>query len=42
MLKVLEQMQQINANLSALNQLRGAQHVSNDGQIFNRTTTTGQ
>lgn len=42
MLKVLEQMQQINAQLSALNQLRGAQHISSDGQLYSRTTSTGQ
>ncbi len=39
MLKILEQVQQLNANLAAQNQLRGAVQISNDGQIFNRTTT---
>ncbi len=37
MLKILEQQQQINAQLSALNQMRGAQFIANDGHTYNRT-----
>lgn len=42
MMKVLEQMQQINAQLSALNQLRGSQFIASDGHTFSQTSTSGQ
>lgn len=37
MLKILEQQQQINAQLSALNQMRGSQFIANDGHTYSRT-----